>query len=75
VVRSLFILVFFDSGASYYLISGSSSASRSIFICIDASRGNQKAKISTESRIVITCVIRQVVSLLEECQYAMTFQN
>jgi len=69
VVRSHSILVFLDSGTSHCLILDSFLVSPSILVCMDASRG-----ISTESVVVITYIIRQIVSLHEERWYETVFQ-
>ena len=68
-VRYHYVLVFFDSGASPCLILDSSSASQSILVFMDTSRG-----ISTASGVVITYISRKIVSLHEECRYETVFQ-
>ena len=64
-----YVLVFFDSDASPGLILDGPSASYSILVLMDTSR-----EISTASRVVITYMIRQTVSLHEEHRYGTVFQ-
>jgi len=68
VVRSHFILVFFDFGASCYLIPGNSSASHSIYTGILWQLA-QEVRISIGSWAVITYLIKQTISLYKEYQY------
>jgi len=59
-VRSHPIPGFFDSSPSYYLLSGSSSASHSLY--------RYSMGINTESSIIIIYAINQIMLLHGECQ-------
>ena len=70
VIFFYYILSFFDSSAVYYLISVSSLASHSIFFTY-----GRITVISIGSRVVITYIIRQTISLHGEHQYETNFQD
>jgi len=62
VVRSHYVLAFLDSRTSHCLILDRSSAWHYILVFMDASW-----ETSTSSGLVIAYIIRQTVSLHEEC--------